>query len=125
MPSEYAYSLKATEKSDVFSMGIVLVELVSGKMPTDEIFGADMDMVRWVESHIEMGGFKRMELIDSALKPMLPDEEFTAFGVLQIALQCTKITPAERPSSRQVGDSLVRLSNNRNRMVDSDKKSPY
>ena len=100
---------------------------MSEKITIDEIFGADMDMVRWVESHIEMGGFKRMELIDSALEPMLPDEEFTAFGVLQTALQCTKITPAERPSlsSCQVGDSLVHLSNNRNRMVDSDKKSPY
>ncbi|WJZ81704.1 hypothetical protein VitviT2T_001529 [Vitis vinifera] len=113
---EYAYSLKATEKSDVYSMGIVLVELVSGKMPTDEIFGTDK-MVRWVESHIEMGESSRTELIDSALKPILPDEECAAFGVLEIAPQCTKTTPAERPSSRQVCDSLVHLSNNRNRMV--------
>lgn len=123
--SEYAYSLKATEKSDVYSMGIVLVELVSGKMPTDEIFGAEMDIVRWVESHLEMGGSKKMELIESTMKPMIPDEERTAFGVLEIALQCTKITPAERPSSRQVCDSLVHLSNNRSRMVHSDKKNPY
>ncbi|XP_048618287.1 LRR receptor-like serine/threonine-protein kinase GSO2 [Brassica napus] len=28
---EYAYSLKATEKSDVYSMGIVLMEIVTGK----------------------------------------------------------------------------------------------
>ena len=118
MLSEYVYSLKATEKSDVYSMGIVLVELVSGKMPTDEIFGTDMNMVRWVESHIEMGQSSRTELIDSVLKPILPDEEWAAFGVLEIALQCTKTTPAERPSSRQVCDSLVHLSNNRNRMVD-------
>ena len=125
MLSEYAYSLKATEKSDVYSLGIVLVELVSGKMPTDEIFGTDMNMVRWVESHIEMGQSSRTELIDSALKPILPDEEWAAFGVLEIALQCTKTTPAERPSSRQVCDSLVHLSNNRNRMVDCHKKNPH
>ena len=117
MLSEYAYSLKATEKSDVYSTGIVLVELVSGKMPTDEIFGTDK-MVRWVELHIEMGESSRTELIDSALKSILPNEECAAFGVLEIALQCTKTTPAERPSSRQVCDSLVHLSNNRNRMVD-------
>ena len=117
MLSEYVYSLKATEKSDVYSMGIVLVELVSGKMPTDEIFGTDK-MVRWVELHIEMGESSRTELIDSALKSILPNEECAAFGVLEIALQCTKTTPAERPSSRQVCDSLVHLSNNRNRMVD-------
>ncbi|KAH0851370.1 LOW QUALITY PROTEIN: hypothetical protein HID58_094797, partial [Brassica napus] len=34
---EYAYSLKATEKSDVYSMGIVLMEIVTGKKPTDEV----------------------------------------------------------------------------------------
>ncbi|RVW99335.1 LRR receptor-like serine/threonine-protein kinase GSO1 [Vitis vinifera] len=100
--------LQATEKSDVYSMGIVLVELVSGKMPTDEIFGTDK-MVRWVESHIEMGESSRTELIDSALKPILPDEECAAFGVLEIALQCTKTTPAERPSSRQPCRSMNQL----------------
>ncbi|CAN6913414.1 unnamed protein product, partial [Brassica oleracea] len=42
----YAYSLKATEKSDVYSMGIVLMEIVSGKMPTESVFGAEMTMVR-------------------------------------------------------------------------------
>lgn len=119
--SEYAYSLQATEKSDVYSMGIVLMELVSGKMPTNDIFGAEMDMVRWVEMHINMhGGSAREELIDPELKPLLPGEECAAFQVLEIALQCTKTTPQERPSSRNVCDLLLHVFNNR--MVDFEKK---
>lgn len=123
MFSEYAYSLKATEKSDVYSMGIVLMELVSGKMPTS--FGVDMDMVRWVETHIEMQGSDREELIDPALKPLLQGEECAAFQVLEIALQCTKTTPQERPPSRQACDLLVNVFNNR--MVDLGKMNmdPY
>jgi serine/threonine protein kinase len=125
MFSEYAYSLKATEKSDVYSMGIVLMELVSGKMPTDAAFGVEMDMVRWVETHFEMQGSDREELIDQALKPLLQGEECAAFQVLEIALQCTKTTPQERPSSRQACDLLVQVFNNR--MVDFGKTSmdPY
>lgn len=119
MISEYAYSLKATEKSDVYSMGIVLMELVSGKMPTDASFGAEMDMVRWVETHIEMQDQIREELIDPALRPLLSGEEYAAFQVLEIALQCTKTSPAERPSSRQACDQLLHVFNHR--MVEFDK----
>lgn len=109
---EYAYSLKATEKSDVYSMGIVLMELISGKMPTDEAFGVDMDMVRWVETRIEMQSIAdREELIDPCLKPLSPHEESAAFQVLEIALQCTKIAPQERPPSRQVCDQLLHVYN--------------
>lgn len=113
MISEYAYSLKATEKSDVYSLGIVLMELVSGKMPTDATFGEEMDMVRWVETHIEMPSSAREDLLDDQMKPLLPGEECAAFQVLEIALQCTKTAPQERPSSRQVSDNLVHVFNNK------------
>lgn len=117
--------MKATEKSDVYSMGIVLMELVSGKMPTDESFGLDVDMVRWVETQIEMQGSAREELIDPALRPLLAGEENAAFQVLEIALQCTKTAPQERPSSRQACDLLFHIFNNR--MTDLEKTSlnPY
>lgn len=35
------------------------MELVSGRMPIDGSFGEDMDMLRWVESHIEISGTVR------------------------------------------------------------------
>lgn len=121
---EYAYSLKATEKSDVYSMGIVLMELVSGRMPTDRTFGVDMDMVRWVETRIEMQGDEREELVDQALRPLLPDEQNGVFQVLEIALQCTKTVPAERPSSRQVCDLLFHVFDKRTMISAKINKDP-
>lgn len=103
-------------------MGIVLMELVSGRMPTSGSFGVDIDMVRWVESRMEMQGSERQELIDPLLKPLLPKEEAAAFQVLEIALQCTKTAPAERPSSRHACDLLIHVFNDR--MVQSEKMSP-
>jgi len=94
-------------------MGIVLMEIVTGKMPTDSVFGAEMDMVRWVETHLEVAGSARDKLIDPKLKPLLPFEEDAACQVLEIALQCTKTSPQERPSSRQACDSLLHVYNNR------------
>ncbi|KAL1359198.1 hypothetical protein HN51_004486 [Arachis hypogaea] len=111
---EYAYTMKATEKSDVYSMGIVFMELVSGKMPTDEAFRGNMDMVRWVEMHFHnQDAAMRQELIDPELKPPLPTEEFAAFQVVEIAMQCTKTAPQERPSSRQVCDLLQHVAKNK------------
>ncbi|MED6217610.1 LRR receptor-like serine/threonine-protein kinase gso1 [Stylosanthes scabra] len=125
MAPEYGYSLHATEKSDVYSMGIVLMELVSGKTPTDETFGADMDMVRWVEMHLDMHDAAREEVIDPELKPLLPAEEFAAFQVLEVALQCTKTTPQERPSSRKVCDLLLHVFNNRRAQFDKMNLDQY
>lgn len=89
------------------------MELVSGKMPTDEAFRTGIDMVRWVERHIDSKGTEREELIDPELKPLSPFEEFAAFQVLEIALQCTKTTPMERPTSRHVCDLLQHVSKNK------------
>lgn len=98
------------------------MELVSGRMPTDGTFGEDMDMVRWVESRIEMQGLAREELIDPAMKPLLSCEENSAFQVLEIALQCTKTAPSERPTSRQISDLLLHAFNDR--VIQSEKMSP-
>lgn len=122
---EFGYSLKATEKSDVYSMGIVLMELVSGKLPTDTVFRGGVDMVRWVEMHINTKGTEREELIDPELKPLLPYEEFAAFQMLEIAIQCTKTTPMERPSSRQVCDLLLHVSKNKKVEFEKMKMDSY
>lgn len=97
------------------------MELVTGRMPTDSRFGAsDMDMVRWVESVFETQSASE-ELIDPVLKPvLLPNEESAMFQVLETALHCTRIAPAERPSSREACDELVRVLNDC-RMVYSEK----
>ena len=103
--------MKATEKSDVYSMGIVLMEIVTGKKPTEGVFGEETDMVRWVDT--VLGSAAREKLIDSELKPLLPCEEEAAYQVLEIAIQCTKTYPQERPSSRQACDCHLRVFNSR------------
>jgi len=51
MAPEYASSGKLTEKSDVFSFGVVLLELITGRKPVDasQPEGAE-SLVEWVRS---------------------------------------------------------------------------
>ncbi|GAB2298635.1 hypothetical protein Dimus_032705 [Dionaea muscipula] len=44
---EYAYTLRVNEKSDIYSFGVVILELVTGKRPVDAEYG-EKDLVKWV-----------------------------------------------------------------------------
>lgn len=49
MAPEYASSGKLTEKSDVFSFGVVLLELITGRKPVDSSQPlGDESLVEWV-----------------------------------------------------------------------------
>lgn len=50
---EYASSGKLTERSDVFSFGVVLLELITGRRPVDTSRPlGDESLVEWVSSRL-------------------------------------------------------------------------
>lgn len=53
MAPEYATSGKLTDKSDVFSFGVVLLELITGRKPVDSSQPlGDESLVEWVSLSI-------------------------------------------------------------------------
>ncbi|XP_062188621.1 receptor-like protein kinase HSL1 [Phragmites australis] len=93
---EYAYTLRVNEKSDTYSFGVVLLELVTGKPPVDPEFG-EKDLVKWVCSTIDQKGVEHV--LDSRLD-MTFKEEITR--VLNIGLLCASSLPINRPAMRRV-----------------------
>ena len=84
------------EKSDTYSFGVVLLELVTGKPPVDPEFG-EKDLVNWVSATIDQKG------IDHVIDPKLDlgfKEEI--MKVLNIGLLCASSLPINRPSMRRV-----------------------
>ncbi|KAK7406683.1 hypothetical protein VNO78_08312 [Psophocarpus tetragonolobus] len=68
---EYASSGKLTEKSDVFSFGVMLLELITGKRPVDHTNAMDDSLVDWARPLLtrgleEDGNFG--ELVDAFLE---------------------------------------------------------
>ncbi|MCO5555157.1 hypothetical protein L7F22_008700 [Adiantum nelumboides] len=47
---EYGHTLRVDDKSDVYSYGVVLLELVTGQKPLSAEFGEGMDIVKWARS---------------------------------------------------------------------------
>ena len=50
--AEYAQAGQATEKYDVYSYGVILLELLSGRKPTDTSFSEEhINLAGWVSTH--------------------------------------------------------------------------
>uniref|UniRef100_A0A7N1A659 non-specific serine/threonine protein kinase n=1 Tax=Kalanchoe fedtschenkoi TaxID=63787 RepID=A0A7N1A659_KALFE len=119
---EYAYTLRVNEKSDIYSFGVVLLELVTGKPPLDPEYG-EKDLVKWVSAVIS-NGTDMAYVIDPNLDSSHKEE---ICRVLNIGLLCTNSLPINRPSMRKVVKMLQEAGGgSRSRSVKKDGKlSPY
>lgn len=93
---EYAYTLRVTEKSDIYSFGVVILELVTGRPAIDSKFG-EKDLAAWVRTALEQNG------ADFVFDPNLESgykEQITR--LLDIGLLCISPLPLNRPSMRKV-----------------------
>ncbi|KAI5079553.1 hypothetical protein GOP47_0005032 [Adiantum capillus-veneris] len=95
---EYLLNGRATEKADVYSYGVVLLELISGKRPTDSSF---------VEKGLNIVGWANSLMKEKRLKDIVhPSCECASMesleAVLAIATMCIRSIPDERPTMHMV-----------------------
>ncbi|KAG8380398.1 hypothetical protein BUALT_Bualt06G0011200 [Buddleja alternifolia] len=98
---EYGYTLKVDEKSDIYSFGVVLLELLTGKMPLDASFGESIDIVEWVRRKVNCKGASEATL-DPEIAGQCKHVQEEMLLVLKIALLCTAKLPKDRPSMRDI-----------------------
>ncbi|CAJ2647543.1 proline-rich receptor-like protein kinase PERK13-like protein [Trifolium pratense] len=132
MAPEYATTGKLTDRSDVFSFGVVLLELITGRKPVDSTQPVgEESLVEWARPllvrAIETGDFS--ELVDPRLQRQYIDSEMVR--MIEAAAACVRHSGPKRPRMVQIaraldsGDQLYDLSNGvkygQSRIYDSEK----
>ncbi|KAG9452902.1 hypothetical protein H6P81_005806 [Aristolochia fimbriata] len=95
---EYMQSGRATEKTDVYSFGVLVLEILSSRRPTDATFiEKGLNIVGWLNFLVVEN--RQREIVD-------PDCEGVQLesldALLSLAIQCVSSNPEDRPTMHRV-----------------------
>ncbi|KAG6554563.1 hypothetical protein Mapa_003942 [Marchantia paleacea] len=105
---EYATQGQPTEKVDVYSYGVLVLETVSGRkcieysQPSEQVF-----LVNWAQYLYEEGETALMKLLDPNLRGNWQINEPEVTRMLKIGLSCLQTDPTRRPSMSLVVSMLL------------------
>ncbi|CAF2093792.1 unnamed protein product [Brassica napus] len=105
IPPEYAYTMQVTAPGNVYSYGVVLLEILTSRAPVEEEFGEGVDLVKWVHGASGRGETPE-QILDAKLSTVSFAWRREMLAALKVALLCTDITPAKRPKMKKVVEML-------------------
>lgn len=101
-------SLKPTPKWDVFAFGVVLLELLTGKVVASDEAGPALIVAALNASSEEDKG-KVFRMADVAIRPDLEGKEEELLALLKLGYGCISPVPQKRPSMKEVLQGLERF----------------
>ncbi|GMY12472.1 putative leucine-rich repeat receptor-like serine/threonine-protein kinase At2g24130 [Fagus crenata] len=111
---EYGFGSTTSTKGDVYSFGILVLEMMTRKRPTDDMFSGGLSLHKWVKSHYH-GRVERV--IDPSLVRACRDQspevkkmwEVAIGELMELGILCTQESPSTRPTMLDAADDLGRL----------------
>lgn len=120
MSPEFKANGVATQKSDVYAFGVVILELLTGQEPETYKFDKDSKIYKRhsvIETAREAvegsgGGEEGLEMrlrkwVDKRLKDSFPVD--VAEKVTRVALECVQVDPSNRPDMKWVAGKISKL----------------
>ncbi|KAF6149061.1 hypothetical protein GIB67_018639 [Kingdonia uniflora] len=100
---EYAMWGKVSESCDVYSYGILLLELLTGRKPIEKLPGGiKRTVTEWAEPYMIKGRYK--DLVDPKLRGDFDENQLKQ--ALKVAALCVQNEPEKRPNIKEVVNLL-------------------
>ncbi|XP_078167195.1 uncharacterized protein LOC144561959 [Carex rostrata] len=93
---ELAYTMRMTEKCDVYSFGVIMLELLMGKHPGDMINLSASDKEEII----------LQDIIDQLIEPPTKQDINEILKIIQVAYECLNNNPSLRPTMQEVVNSI-------------------
>ncbi|KAM4125704.1 hypothetical protein ACB094_01G330200 [Castanea mollissima] len=112
---EYGLGRSASPKGDVYSFGVLLLEIVTGRRPTKVLIDEGSSLHEWVKSHFP---YRMDPIVEHALDrctPLVMPKEYTKIWrdvileMIELGIMCTQFTPSTRPTMLDVAREMGRL----------------
>ncbi|KAI5600653.1 hypothetical protein BDE02_01G039200 [Populus trichocarpa] len=111
---EYGFGSNTSTKGDVYSFGVLVLEMVTRKRPTDDMFVGGLNLHKWVKTHYH-GRLERV--VDPSLMRASRDQfhevkrmwEVAIGELVELGILCTQESPSTRPTMLDAADDLDRL----------------
>ena len=111
--AEYGLGEAVSIKGDIYNYGIFLLEILTKKRPTSDMFSGDLNLHKWVDQAFPN---RVKEVIDHSLFSEVDEDDFEGnnvcrciFSLLQVGLLCSNDSPNDWPTMRDVLMVLERL----------------
>uniref|UniRef100_A0A0D9WRL6 Receptor kinase-like protein Xa21 n=1 Tax=Leersia perrieri TaxID=77586 RepID=A0A0D9WRL6_9ORYZ len=110
IPPEYGMGKDISTKGDVYSFGILLLEIMTGSRPTDEKYNSSTTLHEFVDAAFP-------DNIYEVLDPAMLQNELVAIDMMEkciislvkIGLSCSVPLPKERPEMGQVASMILEI----------------
>ncbi|KAK3435555.1 hypothetical protein EUGRSUZ_C00242 [Eucalyptus grandis] len=112
---EYGMGKRASTQGDVYSFGVLLLEIVTGVRPTDVLFDGCSSLHEWVKSHYPHN-------LDPIVQPALSRCSTPSMSeylrkacceviveLIELGLMCTQYAPSTRPSMMDMAHEMSTL----------------
>lgn len=113
MAPEFQFTGVATQKTDVFAFGVVILELLSGEEPLKYRFDDSggvytrVSVIETARAAVDGGGGGLRRWMDKRLKDSYPEE--VAEKLTRIGLECVGEDPDKRPDMRWIAGRISKL----------------